>query len=284
MKLGKTISCLRVEAGLSQSDLAEALGVSRQSVSKWETDAAVPELDKLMKLSELFHISLDQLVKGAETASQPEEIPEIQQETAPEQHRTRAKTAGLVLLCAGAVLACVFGVWYGPFGMILALPVLLPGAICCLAQRHPVLKAVWADYLLIDAFVRHGTGVKASNVFLTFKWSYQMNYFVLFLSWVLFLILAGIVVGTVLVLLKEDWKSPFRKKLTILLSVIGVLLTSRLGWRFLWMPVGLRVGLNTIFFTILLLLLDWIKIGAILGVVLALARYFRNCRDQKLAD
>ena len=59
MSLGTNISRLRAEHRLSQGDLAEALGVSRQSVSKWETDASVPDLDRLVKLSRLFGVTLD---------------------------------------------------------------------------------------------------------------------------------------------------------------------------------------------------------------------------------
>ena len=64
MTLGERIIKLRNTKGISQDTLANALGVSRQSVSKWETDASVPELDKLIKLSEYFEISLDELIKG----------------------------------------------------------------------------------------------------------------------------------------------------------------------------------------------------------------------------
>ena len=54
MSLGQNIYNLRTGREMSQLELAEALGVSRQSISKWETDASVPELEKLIKLSELF--------------------------------------------------------------------------------------------------------------------------------------------------------------------------------------------------------------------------------------
>lgn len=64
MTLGQRLTELRKKKGLSQDALAEALGVSRQSVSKWETDVSVPDLDKLVKLSDLFEISLDELVRG----------------------------------------------------------------------------------------------------------------------------------------------------------------------------------------------------------------------------
>ena len=54
MTLGQNIARLRAQKNLSQGDLADALEVSRQSVSKWETDASIPELDKLLRLAELF--------------------------------------------------------------------------------------------------------------------------------------------------------------------------------------------------------------------------------------
>ena len=70
MNLGETIYRLRTGRGMSQDALAGALDVSRQSVSKWENNAAVPELDKLLKLSEIFGVTLDELV-GRETPAPP---------------------------------------------------------------------------------------------------------------------------------------------------------------------------------------------------------------------
>ena len=64
MTLGENIVRLRTQRNWSQGDLADALDISRQSVSKWETDASVPELEKLLKLSELFGVTLDALVRG----------------------------------------------------------------------------------------------------------------------------------------------------------------------------------------------------------------------------
>lgn len=66
MTLGERIYKYRIEKNFSQLDLAEALEVSRQSVSKWETDASVPDLDKLVRLCDLFGVSMDELVRGME--------------------------------------------------------------------------------------------------------------------------------------------------------------------------------------------------------------------------
>ena len=87
MTLGQNIARLRAQKNLSQGDLADALEVSRQSVSKWETDASIPELDKLLRLAELFGVTLDELVKG-ESAQ-----PEAARGEAPDKESAGAYTA-----------------------------------------------------------------------------------------------------------------------------------------------------------------------------------------------
>ena len=62
MKIGEKIANLRIMAGLSQEQLAENLDVSRQSVSKWEMDQTLPQIDKVLQLCEIFKISTDQLL------------------------------------------------------------------------------------------------------------------------------------------------------------------------------------------------------------------------------
>lgn len=72
MTLGEKIFKLRTEQGLSQETLGEKLGVSRQSVSKWETDQSIPELDKIVAVSEMFGVSTDYLLKDTEELYQEE--------------------------------------------------------------------------------------------------------------------------------------------------------------------------------------------------------------------
>lgn len=61
---GEKLALLRRQKGMTQEDLSESLNVSRQSVSRWEMDAAFPETDKLIKLSKLFDCSIDFLLKN----------------------------------------------------------------------------------------------------------------------------------------------------------------------------------------------------------------------------
>jgi len=70
MALPEKLYTLRKKSGLSQEQLAEALNVSRQAISKWEGGSAMPESDKLLALSNYFGVSLDYLLKdGAPDAA-----------------------------------------------------------------------------------------------------------------------------------------------------------------------------------------------------------------------
>ena len=117
MSLGERIYKLRTEKELSQGDLAEALEVSRQSISKWETNGSVPELDKLVKLSEVFGVSLDALVTGKEDAEQPaaqEVEPQIVYIEKPVEKRSTAAQKWCIALCSLVcvlLLACLLTKW-----------------------------------------------------------------------------------------------------------------------------------------------------------------------------
>lgn len=63
MKLSEKIVALRKANGLTQEELAAICNVSRQSISKWEADIALPETEKLLILGETFHVSMDVLLK-----------------------------------------------------------------------------------------------------------------------------------------------------------------------------------------------------------------------------
>ncbi|MGM9618554.1 MAG: helix-turn-helix transcriptional regulator [Oscillospiraceae bacterium] len=102
--LPEQIYTLRRKQGLSQEQLAERLGVSRQTVSKWETGASTPDLPKLLALSECFGVSLDELAAGR--AAAPAETRE--EKSAP---LSRGKAvAGLTLALLGAAILLLTGV------------------------------------------------------------------------------------------------------------------------------------------------------------------------------
>ena len=201
MSLGTNISRLRAEKHLSQGDLAEALDVSRQSVSKWETDASVPDLDKLVKLSQVFDVSLDELVTGA--APSAEEAPPREAGTPPPQAVASGrlpgrKIAGIVLFCMAfltfLVLTAVGGVLEG---LILAMPFLVCGVICFAARRRPGLWCAWAMYLMADVFFHYATGLNWRYIFRTFSWGQMGTPVYVVTAWVQVLVTLALLIGTV---------------------------------------------------------------------------------------
>lgn len=98
MKLSDKITELRKAMGWSQEQLAEHLDISRQSVSKWESGASVPELDKIVKLSEIFNVTTDYLLKEDNSISDAENVygrDELEENrmSVPSQRKVAAKQA-----------------------------------------------------------------------------------------------------------------------------------------------------------------------------------------------
>ena len=73
MTIGQRIAELRKQQNLSQEALGELLGVSRQAISKWESDAALPEIDKLIAMSKRFGVTVGYLLGVEEEAVKGEE-------------------------------------------------------------------------------------------------------------------------------------------------------------------------------------------------------------------
>lgn len=64
MDLGSRIKSERERLNISQDELAQRMNMTRQAISKWETGKSYPDIEKLLKLTEVFNLSLDELVKG----------------------------------------------------------------------------------------------------------------------------------------------------------------------------------------------------------------------------
>ncbi|MBQ2273437.1 MAG: helix-turn-helix transcriptional regulator [Clostridia bacterium] len=104
MNLGENIYKCRTANHLSQGDLAVELEVSRQSVSKWENNSSVPELDKLVKMSRVFDVSLDTLVFG-------NQIPERSIRPMQQLHIPVRTVIGLLLMLFGMVFFLLSIFW-----------------------------------------------------------------------------------------------------------------------------------------------------------------------------
>ena len=94
MNIADRIQFLRKQKGYSQEELADKVGVSRQAVSKWESEQSVPDLEKIIVMSEFFEVTTDYLLKGIEPASV-----------------TNKKTVKTLYIAFAFVFALIAGIW-----------------------------------------------------------------------------------------------------------------------------------------------------------------------------
>lgn len=190
MTLGTRIHTLRTQKGLSQGDLAAHLGVSRQSVSKWETDASVPELEKLLALSALFGLSLDELVRGdAPTPNPQEPSPAPSPASAPQHGGISGRVlAGTVFLCFFGLLV-VLGLALNSFfsGLILSIPFLLCALVCFSVRQHTALWCIWTAAASLLLYLYHATGISWRLTRLSLIYTPDMNYIRLATAWAMLL-------------------------------------------------------------------------------------------------
>ncbi|MBQ7321645.1 MAG: helix-turn-helix transcriptional regulator [Clostridia bacterium] len=111
MTLGENIYRYRTQKNWSQGDLAEALDVSRQSISKWENNLAAPDLDKLIKLRTVFDVTLDELVLGIPA-------PVVQEDPTPAPTVQVSPAAPIVIAQGMPTMRHVFGFALLIFGLI----------------------------------------------------------------------------------------------------------------------------------------------------------------------
>lgn len=121
MTIGEKIYTLRGQRRMSQDDLAEKIGVSRQTVSNWETDKVRPDTDKVILLCGLFDISADYLLldrEEAAEATQPEETAPVKAPPIPDPKKAKRST-WMLLMCVLLGIIGFFAVIVSVFAMML---------------------------------------------------------------------------------------------------------------------------------------------------------------------
>lgn len=105
MSIGEKLLNLRKSKHLSQEEVAEKLNVSRQTVSKWETDQSMPDFDKIVPLCELYQISADELLMGKKL--EREEVV-VDRENSNEETNRRKKAMGISFSVFGYFLSVIW--------------------------------------------------------------------------------------------------------------------------------------------------------------------------------
>ena len=157
MNLGENIYKFRSDANMSQTDLANALEVSRQSVSKWENNSAVPDLERLINMSQLFGVTLDELVYGKKEEAKHE----VFQDQLPPQIVLNFKpqtVAGSLMLIFGMVfvlLSLFWGnhLWFGEeVGELVGLLIALIGLFLLSTYDFKVFAIALTIFVIYSTF------------------------------------------------------------------------------------------------------------------------------------
>lgn len=167
MTLSEKIIALRNSHNMSQGDLAEKLNVSRQSVSKWETGASTPDLDKLIAMSELFQVTLDELAKdsvaiGSEADNTFAKSESVTEQVVPNsdiwtklQERRPQLIIGFLLIS----VACVFyillflGMETNMYGVVISGYLFMCGMMCIFIKKNVGRKILITTLTIVAVYM-----------------------------------------------------------------------------------------------------------------------------------
>ena len=229
MKLHEKIYRLRTEKKLSQGDLAEILDVSRQSVSKWETGASIPDLDKLVKMSDLFGVTMDFLVReeieemDAKASNPIEHTHEENEKREIPQNTVIVKEAFPIRKLFGAILfvsALIFLFLAWPLSVFAA----VLGVLCFVFRKHTLLWCTWFTYFSLDIFLINGTGINRRVIFSPYAYS-EWGFRIL-VHWGYLLLLVALIAWTVYTFRRVRYNVTPRRKIGFVLgwiTAVGVL-------------------------------------------------------------
>lgn len=289
MTLSEKIYELRTQHNFSQGDLANELNVSRQSVSKWENGNSTPDLEKIVKLAEIFNVSLDELIKNEEkgetiiNVNSPEQKPET-------QTNAREKKIGKGLLIAGVISIFVFLLLgLGITGFFIAIPLFACSIIYYKAKNNHFFCCLWAIIPLADLFIRFAMGISWSVIKQTLEWEYSMNYGRLAIGWAQFIVILFLIIFSIVKLSKKNIEINKKFKRNFIAAVIG--------FTFLWMgeyltsPLIMEKVINYTHFeiqqgiftvmNIAFSIFDWLKIYLFVDFITKAVQYIKKKKSLK---
>ena len=108
MNIADRLKDLRKNAGYSQEQLSEMLGISRQAVSKWESAQGYPDIENVIRLAEIYHISTDYILLGSKSETSPAVPPEQQKAKGELLPITRKTLCIIAIIAATALITVLF--------------------------------------------------------------------------------------------------------------------------------------------------------------------------------
>lgn len=122
IKQGEYLRKLRIERELSQEQLAEAMGLSRQFISKWEQGVSTPDIDNFMKLAEFYSVPIESLIKAEELSQKPEFAEENSAEEKPEKKKPIIFCYPVLVVIIYLLCGILFKLWHPMWIVFLTIP------------------------------------------------------------------------------------------------------------------------------------------------------------------
>lgn len=122
IKQGEYLRKLRIERELSQEQLAEAMGLNRQSISKWEQGVSTPDIDNFMKLAEFYSVPIESLIKAEELCRKPEFAEEDSAEEKPEKKKPIIFCYPVLVVIIYLLCGILFKLWHPMWIVFLTIP------------------------------------------------------------------------------------------------------------------------------------------------------------------
>ncbi len=170
MNFGDNLQFYRKKNNITQEQLAEKLSVSRQSISKWESNTTYPEMDKLLQICDLFACTLDTLLRGDAESACNEDTVDYDRHT---NGFSRAITVGLFLMLLG-VVALLTMIGFGlndTFGVLVLLALIIAGLMTMITaglghdsftKKHPNIKPFYEAKVIEKAEKRFNIAMPAA--------------------------------------------------------------------------------------------------------------------------
>lgn len=198
--IGERIYELRKQRNMSQGDLADELDVSRQTVSKWENSSSVPELEKIIRLCEIFKVSSDYILRGIteNTESAQKEQTVIKEKTVIIEKKADIKT----IFATGLFINAMFFLFISPKTFYIPLLFGAVAAILLLCKKHYVYFSLWLVFVYINVFFSLATVGGLGLVFRKFAYTSEYAY-LLAISYLLWISLFTLVGWGILILKKR---------------------------------------------------------------------------------
>lgn len=190
--IGERIYELRKKNNMSQGDLANELDTSRQTISKWENNISAPELDKIVRICEVFSVSSDYILRGVvednKTSSQDNEKTIIKEQTVIIEKTTDIKT----IFAAGLLINAIFFLFVFPKMFYISIFFSAVSATLLFCKKHSVYYSLWLMFICINIFCSLSTAGGMDIIFDLSVYTSEYKY-LLIVSYLLWLSLFSLI-------------------------------------------------------------------------------------------